>query len=259
MDERESSSSDGRDAYASPAGWELPTVVVAIVVWWVFGPLGSLRLYALGWAVALTAAHGVFRLLAGHRNRAHHGTGGIPSPGGRVAALLRLGPQSWLLAPRWSTARRAAAGFLVFAALAAGMGWNAGQEYHLLANLRQHGSRTDAMVVEISGRSEEGWVNSVAVRFDTPSGPVHTHVDVPSSSATDPRPGMYVPVVFDPAHPTEVRHIAYLDGRDPRGIRQGAIVGGLLATGFLVGTVRVVMRTRRQTEADTPPESRPGT
>ncbi|MFF3468825.1 DUF3592 domain-containing protein [Streptomyces sp. NPDC001984] len=252
MDERKSLLSDGRDEYVSPSGWEVPAVVVAIVVWLAFGPLGPLWLYVLGWAVALAAANGVSRLLVRRRSRAHRGARGIPSSGSRVTALLRLGPESWLLAPRWAKARMAAAVFLMFATFAGVMGWKAGQEYQLLANLRHHGHRTDATVVEITGRSEEGWVNTVTVRFGTPSGPVHADVDVPGSSATDPKPGTYIPVVFNPARPTEVRHIAYLDGRDADGIRTGSIVSGLLAAGFLVGTVRVVVRTKRQTRVVEP-------
>jgi hypothetical protein len=247
MDERKSLLGDGWNEYLSPSGWEVPAAVVAVVVWLAFGPLGSLWLYVLGWAVALSVVTGVLGLL-----RARLGAGRIPSPGGLVAALLRLGPESWLLAPRWARARTSAGVFLLFATFAAGMGWSAGQEYRLLSNLRQHGRRTDAAVVKISGRSEEGWVNAVTVRFSTPSGPVQARVDVPGSSATYPEPGTYIPVVFDPAHPTEVRHTSYLDGRDADGIRQGAIVGGLLAAAFLVGTVGVVVRTRRQTEAAAP-------
>ncbi|MGW7541579.1 hypothetical protein ACWGKQ_10755 [Streptomyces sp. NPDC054770] len=252
MDERKSLSGDGWNEYASPSGWEVPAALVAIVAWLAFGPLGPLWLYVLGWAVALTAVTGVLGLL-----RARLGAGRIPSPGGLVAALLRLGPESWLLAPRWAKARTAAGVFLLFATFAAGMSWNAGQEYRLLSDLRQHGRRTDAAVLRISGRSEEGWVNAVTVRFDTASGPVQAYVDVPGSSATRPEPGTYIPVVFDPAHPTEVRHVSYLDGRDAAEIRQVAILSGLLAAGFLVGTVGVVVRTGRQTEAAGPAAGSP--
>ncbi|GGN27844.1 DUF3592 domain-containing protein [Streptomyces fuscichromogenes] len=252
MDRHRSFASGGRYEYAAPSGWEVPAALVAIVVWWAFGPLGDLWLYALGWTAALTAVNGVLGLLRVRRGAA------VPSPGGLVADLLRLGPESWLLAPRWARVRMAVGAFLLFAVFAAGMGWQAGKEYRLLADLRQHGRRTDAAVIRISGRSEEGRVNAVTVRFSTPTGPVQARVDIPGTSADSPQPGMYVPVVFDPAHPAEVRHLSYLDGDDAKGIRLGAIVGGLLAAGFLAGTVGEVVRARRQTET-APANGSPGT
>ncbi|MFJ3802651.1 DUF3592 domain-containing protein [Streptomyces sp. NPDC090088] len=171
---------------------------------------------------------------------------------GRVAALLRIRPESWLLAPRWTAARMTGAGFLMFATVAGITGWKAGQEYRLLSDLRHHGRRIDATVVKISGRSEEDWVSAVTGRYDTGSGAVEIYIDVPSTSATDPGPGSRIPVVFNPSHPTEVRHIAYLDGRDADGNREASIGTGLLAAGFLVGTVTVVVRTNRQTRAVEP-------
>ncbi|MFG2940838.1 DUF3592 domain-containing protein [Streptomyces sp. NPDC048282] len=249
MDERDSSLNDRQDGrLASPAGWEVPAVVViiaAIVVWWAFGPIGPLPLYVLGCAVVLAAANRVSRVLVRRWSRTHGGAG-------RVAALVRIRPESWLLAPRWTTARITAAGFLVFAIVSGITAWKAGQEYQLLSDLRHHGRRTDATVVKISDRSEENWVNAVTARYDTGSGAVEAYVDVPAGSATDPAPGSLIPVVFDPSHPTEVRHVAYLDGRDADGIRDGSIVTGLLAAGFLVGTVTVVVRTKRQTRAVEP-------
>ncbi|MFD0506473.1 DUF3592 domain-containing protein [Streptomyces chiangmaiensis] len=240
--------SGGRDEYVSPFGWETLAAVVAIVVWMAFGPFGSLWLYVLGWAVALTAADGISRLV-------RRQSWAVPSPGQLVAGLLRLGPESWLVAPRWAKARLATVGFLMFATMAGVMGWEAGQEYQVLANLRDQGHRTDAFVVEITSRSEEGWATSVTVRFATPSGPVRTDVDVAVSSASAAKPGTRIPVVYNPARPTEVRHIAYLDGHDADGIRQGSIMIGLLAAGFLVGTVREVVRTKRQTESGTTPDT----
>ncbi|MFI6251862.1 hypothetical protein [Streptomyces sp. NPDC051016] len=216
------------------AGWEMPTAVVAVaavVVWLAFGPIGPLWLYVLGCAVVLAAAKG---------------------GADRVAALLRIGPESWLLAPRWTEARMTGAGFLIFATVAGIAGWQADQEYQLLSDLRHHGRRTDATVVKISDRSEEDLVNAVTARYDTGSGAVEAYIDVPSTSATDPAPGSLIPVVFDPSHPTEVRHVAYLDGHDADGIRDGSIGTGLLAAGFLVGTVTVVVRTKRQARAVEP-------
>ncbi|TVZ87367.1 DUF3592 domain-containing protein [Streptomyces sp. BK340] len=246
MDERESVPGDGRDQYGSPLGWRALAVVVGVVVWLAFGPLGPLWLYVLGWAVALAAMDGVSRLV---RRQGW----AVPSPGRLVAGLLRLGPESWLVAPRWGRARLAAGGFLVFATIAGVMGWEAGQEYQVLANLRDQGHRTDATVVEITGRSEEGRATSVTVRFDTPAGPVSADVDVTPSSGNDARPGARIPVAYNPVRPTEVRHVAYLDGRDADGIRQGAIVIGLLAAAFLVGTAREVLRTKGQAESGRTP------
>ncbi|MFF8473729.1 DUF3592 domain-containing protein [Streptomyces sp. NPDC015414] len=242
MDERGSVlSGGGRGEYGFPAGWGVLAGGVAVVVWMVFGPFGSLWLYVLGWAAALTAADGVTWLL---RRRGW----GVPSPGQLVAGLLRAGPESWLVAPRWARGRLAAAGFLVFATIAGVMGWQAAQEYQVLAGLRDQGLRTDAAIVEITGRSEEGWATSVTVRFSTPSGSVRADVDVPSGSASSAKPGAYMPVVYDPARPTEVRNVAYLDGGDADGARQGAILIGVLAAGFLVGAVREVVRAGRRTE-----------
>jgi hypothetical protein len=255
MDERKSAPSGDRDEYVPPFGLGALAIVVAIVVWMAFGPLGPLWLYVLGWAVALAAANGVAWLLVRRLGWAHRGAGHLSAPGQLMAGLLRLGPESWLLAPRWAKARTIAGGFLIAATIAGGMGWKAGQEYQMLANLRDRGHRTDATVVEITSRSEDNWATSVTVRFGTPSGPVRADIDVAVSSATDALPGTRIPVVYNPAHPTEVRHIAYLDGRDADGIRQGSIVIGLLAAGLLAGTVRVVVRTRRQTESGKTPDT----
>jgi Protein of unknown function (DUF3592) len=255
MHERKSVPSDGRDEYVSPFGWGALAVVVAVVVWMVFGPLGPLWLYVLSWAVALAAANGVSWLLVRRRGSAHRGAGRIPSPGQLVAGLLRLGPESWLATPRWARARLAAGGFLMFATIAGVMGWKAAHEYQMLANLRDQGYRTDATVLEITSRSEEGWAQAVTVRFGTPSGPVRAEVDVAGGSATDAKPGTHLPVVYNPAHPTEVRHIAYLDGRDADGIRSGSIAIGLLSAGLLAGTAREVVRIKRQTEAGEMPDT----
>ncbi|MGW5463084.1 DUF3592 domain-containing protein [Streptomyces sp. NPDC003996] len=255
MDEPKSVLSGDRDEYVPPFGWGALAVVVAIVVWMAFGPLGPLWLYVLGWAVALAAANGVSWLLVHRRGRAHRGAGQIPSPGQLVAGLLRLGPESWLLDPRWTKARLAAGGFLIAATIAGIMGWKAGQEYQMLANLRHHGHRTDATVVEITSRSEEGWATAVTVRFGTPSGPVQAEVDVAVNSANDAKPGTRIPVVYNPARPTEIRHIAYLDGHDADGIRQGSVVIGLLAAGLLAGTATEVVRTKRQTESGKTPDT----
>ncbi|WP_333773443.1 DUF3592 domain-containing protein [Streptomyces sp. IBSBF 3136] len=241
MDERGTVRGRGRDEPGSSFGWSVPAVVVAVLVWPAFGPFGSLWLYALGWTVALAAGDGLLWLLR-RQGRA------VPPPGRLVARLLRLGPESWLVAPGWARVRLAAGGFVVFAVLAGYMGRQAGLEYQAVADLRDHGRRTDATVVEVTDRSEEGRALSVAVRFDTPSGPVRAEVDIPSGSADDARPGADVRVAYDPARPSEVRQVAFLDGREADGIRTGAIVVGLLAAGFLVGATREVLRAKGPTE-----------
>ncbi|MER6473535.1 DUF3592 domain-containing protein [Streptomyces collinus] len=243
MDERGSVPGRGRDEQGPPFGWRALAVGVAIVVWLAFGPLGPLWLYVLGWAAALSALEGVSRLIR------RQGCA-VPPPGRLVAGPLRLGPESWLVAPRWARVRPAAGGFLVFAVMSSAMGWQAAQEYEVVAALREHGRRTDATVVEVTDRSEEGRALSVAVRFDAPSGPVRADVDIPSDLADDARPGAVVPVAYDPARPTEVRQVAFLDGRDADGIRTGAIVVGLLAAAFLTGTTWEVLRARRPPEPD---------
>lgn len=255
MDERKSVLSSGRNEYVTSLTWGALAVVVAIVVWMAFGPLGPLWLYVLGWAVALAAMNGVSWLLVRRRRRAHRGADRISSPGQLVAGLLRLGPESWLLVPRWTKARSVAGAFLIATTIAGIMGWKAGQEYQMLANLRDQGHRTDATVVDITSRSEEGWATAVTVRFGTPSGPVKAEVAVEVSSASDAKPGTRIPVVYNMARPTEVRHIAYLDGRDADGVRQGSIVIGLLAAGLLAGTAREVVRAKRQTESGKTPDT----
>ncbi|GAA3796011.1 DUF3592 domain-containing protein [Streptomyces phyllanthi] len=250
MGERESVLSGDRDEHGSPFGWGGVAVLVAIVAWMTFGPFHPTWLYFLGCGVTLAAASGIARLLR-RRGRARRWTGRMPSPGRLVAGLLGLGPESWLLAPRWARVRMAAGGFLMFATIAGIMGWGAGQEYQTLQNLREQGRRTEATVVEIASRSEEGSATSLTVRFDTPSGPVRSDVDVADTSTTDAKPGGHIPVVYDPANPTEVRHVDNLDGREADGIRLGSVVVGLLAAGFLVGTTREVVRAKRQTEGGT--------
>lgn len=251
MDERKSLLSGSRDESGSPLGWSALAVFVAIVVWMTLGPFTWL--YFLGWVVALSAVEGISKLLARHPGRLPRWAVHIPSPGRLVAGLLRLGPESWLLAPRWGRARVAAGGFLICATVAGIMGWEAGQEYQLLETLRNQGQRTDATVIEIAERSEEGSALSLTVLFGTPSGPVRSDVDVSDSSATDAKPGTQIPVVYNPTHPAEVRFADYLDGREVDGIREGSIVIGLLAVGFLAGATWEVVRTKRQTEAGEEP------
>ncbi|WP_317442017.1 DUF3592 domain-containing protein [Streptomyces collinus] len=243
MDERGTVLDRGRDEPGSPFRWSALAVGVAVAVWLVFGPFGPPWLYVLGWGAALAAAEGALRL-------AVRQGWDVPSPGRLVAGLLRLGPESWLVAPRWARVRLAAGGFLMFAAMSGYMGRQAAQEYQAVADLRDHGRRTDATVVEVTDRSEEGRALSVAVRFGTPSGPVRADVDIPSDLADEARPGAVIPVAYDPARPTEVRQVAYLDEHEADGVRTGAIVFGLLAAGVLVGTTREVLRVRRPAEPD---------
>lgn len=243
VDEQKSLVSRDRNEDRSPFAWGGLAVFVMVVVWMAFGPFQPAWIYFLGCPVALAVANGLSRLLL-------RGRGGRMRPPGRlVAGRLGLGPESWLSAPRWARARLVAGGFLTFGTIAGGMGWEAGQEYLTVRNLREQGIRTDATVVEIASRSEEGWATSLTLRFDTSSGPVRSDVDVSDSSATHAKPGAHVPVVYNPADPSEVRHVDHLDGRQADGIRSGAVVIGLLATGFLVDTVRTVARTKRQTGA----------
>nr|WP_267890845.1 DUF3592 domain-containing protein [Streptomyces sp. AS58] len=209
-----------------------------------FGPFGSFWGYFLGWVGVLAAAAGVSRL-AHRRGWASR----RPSPGRLLRALPTLRPESPLLDPRWARARLAAVGFLVCAAIAGVMGWSAAQEYRTLAELRDQGHRTDATVVGITSRSEEGRATAVTVRFGTAAGSVRADVDVSLSSAIGSEPGARIPVSYNPADPTEVVHVDYLDGRDADGVRQGSIVIGLLAAGLLAGAAREAVRAQRQTAA----------
>ncbi|MGY4965777.1 DUF3592 domain-containing protein [Streptomyces sp. 900105245] len=271
MDEREPMLNGDPDERAPLFGWQLPAVALAIVVWMAFEPPVPLWLYVLCWAAALAAADGAARLLrhrdpAGHRDPVRRRAGRMPAPKApdapsapnhRVAHLPRPGPDSWLLDPRWTKARTAAAGFLVFAALAGVLGWKATQEYRMLAALRDQGSRTEATVVEVTGRTEEGRPAAVTVRFGTPSGPVQADVDVTGGSASEAKPGARIPVAYDPAHPTRVVQADHLDGREAEGMREGSIVIGLLAAGFLVGATCEAVRAKRRTDADkAPPDHR---
>lgn len=153
--------------------------------------------------------------------------------------------------PRWARTRFAVGGFLMFGTIAGVMGGEAGQEYQALRHLRDEGIRTDATVVEIAGRSEEGSATSLTVRFDTSSGPVRAYVDVSGGPATDAKPGARIPVVYSsPLDVSDVRHADRLDGGEADGIRQGSMVVGLLAAGSLAGALREVARAGRQTEAE---------
>ncbi|MFK4148977.1 DUF3592 domain-containing protein [Streptomyces sp. NPDC004065] len=256
MDKRGSVPGGDEDGRRPAVGWWTLAVAAAAAVWVAFGPFRPVWLYLLCWAVPPAAADGIAWLVRRH-GPARRDSGRLSAPPRLVAGWPRPGPGSWLVAPGWARARLAAAGFLLFATLAGVMAWQAGREYRTLADLRDHGRRTDATVVEVTGRSEEGWATSVTVRFGTPSGPVRADVDVPPGPDGDTGPGTRLPVVYDPAHPTEVRQAVYLDGRDADGIRMGAIVLGLLATGFLTGTVTEVLRAARRPDLGGAPAARP--
>ncbi|MEU1516845.1 DUF3592 domain-containing protein [Streptomyces sp. NPDC005811] len=256
MGERGSVRSDSRGKYRFLSGWASLAGVVAFVVWLAFDPFELSWNQVFGGAVALSAAGAVASLLLRRWGWARRWGSRIPPPTGLIS---RLDVTSSLLAPRWARARSIAVGFLIFAAMAGFMGWNAGQEDRILHNLREHGRRAEATVVAIAGRSEEDSPNSLAVRFGTPSGTVQAHIDVGDGSGNDAKPGGHVPVVYNPSDPTEVRHADRLDGSEADGIRLGSVIAGLLAGGFLVGTVREVMRVKEQTEAGkTPDTARPG-
>ena len=248
MDERKPMLNDDPSEHGSRFGWKALAVVISVVVWLAFRPPGPVWLYVSCWVAALAAADGVARLVR-HRVSAHRRPGRTPSPSRRVAGLPGLGPESWLLDHRYVKARTAAAGFLVFATLAAIMGRNAAQEYRMLATLRDHGGRTAATVVEITGGTAEGRPAAVTIRFGTPSGPVQADVDVSPSSEGDAAPGAKIPVAYNPAAPAQVAPVDHLDGRDADGIREGSIVIGLLAAGLLVGAAWEAVRAKRQTEA----------
>lgn len=260
MSERGSEQNDSRGRYRPLSGWASLAGVVAFMVWLAFDPFELTWNQLFGGAVVLSAAGAVTGLLLRRWGWARRWASRIPPPGRLATGLIsRLDVTSSLLAPRWAKARSIAVGFLIFAAIAGIMGWKAGQEDQILQNLREHGRRTEATVVAIAGRSEEDSPNSLAVRFDTPSGTVQADIDVGDGSGNDAKPGGLVPVVYNPSDPTEVRHADRLAGSDADGIRLGSVMTGLLAAGFLVGTVREVMRVKEQTEArKTPGTPRPG-
>ncbi|WP_162684318.1 DUF3592 domain-containing protein [Streptomyces populi] len=223
------------------------------MVWLAFDPFELTWNQVFGGAVALSMAGAIASLLLRRWDWARRRAGRIPPPGRLATGLVsRLGvPSSSLLDPRWARARSATVGFLMFATVAGFMGWKAGQEDQILQSLRDHGRRTEATVVSVADRSEEGRANSLTVRFTTPSNTVQADIDVGDGSGNDAKPGGHVPVVYNPSDPTEVRHADRLDGSDADGIRLGSVVAGLLAAGFLVGTAREVVRVKEQTEAET--------
>ncbi|MFE5403755.1 DUF3592 domain-containing protein [Streptomyces sp. NPDC056580] len=260
MSERRSVQNDGEGTYRFLSGWGSLTGVVAFVVWLAFDPFELTSSQVFGGVAALSAAGAVASLLLRRWGWARRWAGRIPPPGRLATGLIsRPGVPSALRDPRWARARSTAMGFLMFGTIAGFMGWKAAQEDQILQNLREHGRRTEAVVVAIAGRSEEGWANSLTVRFTTPSSTVQADIDVGDGSGNDAKPGGDVPIVYNPSNPTEVRHADRLDGSDADGIRQGSVVVGLLAAGFLVGTVREVVRVKEQTEAGkTPDTPRPG-
>ncbi|MEU9140993.1 DUF3592 domain-containing protein [Streptomyces sp. NPDC048404] len=260
MRDRRSVQSDSRGKYRFLKGWASLAGVAAFVVWLAFDPFELTWNQVFRGALALSAAGAVASLLLRRWGWARRWAGRIPPPGRLATGLVsRLGVPSPLMDPRWARARSTAVGVLMFGAVAGFMGWKAGQEDQLVRNLREHGHRTQATVVSIADRSEEGRANSLAVRFSTPSSTVRAHIDVGDGSGSDAKPGGHVPIVYNPSDPTEVRHADRLDGSDADGIRQGSVVVGLLAAGFLVATVREVMRVKEQPEAGkTPDTPRPG-
>ncbi|WP_406838881.1 DUF3592 domain-containing protein [Streptomyces sp. AHU1] len=260
MSERRSVRSDSRGKYRFLKGWASLAGVAAFVVWLAFDPFELTWNQVFGGAVALSAAGAIASLLLRRWGWARRWASRIPPPGRLATGLVsRPGVPSPLLDPRWARARSIAVGFLLFGTIAGFMGWKAGQEDQMLQNLREHGHRTEATVVAIAGRSEEGRANSLTVRFTTPSNTVQADIDVGDGSGNDAKPGGHVPIVYNPSDPTDVRHADRLDGSDADGIRQGSVVIGLLAAGFLVGTVREVVRVKEQTEAGkTPDTPRPG-
>ncbi|MEU1535293.1 DUF3592 domain-containing protein [Streptomyces fagopyri] len=260
MSERRSVQNDSRGKYRFLSGWASLAGVAAFVVWLAFDPLELTWNQVFGGAAVLSAAGAIANLLFRRWGWARRWAGRIPLPGRLATGLVsRSGVPLPLLDPRWARARSAAVGFLLFATVAGFMGWKAGQEDQMLQNLREHGRGTQATVVAIAGRSEEGRVNSLTVRFTTPSSTVQADIDVGDGSGNDAKPGDRVPIVYNPSDPTKVRHADGLDGSDADAIRLGSVVIGLLAAGFLVGTAREVTRAKEQTEADTAPDTpRPG-
>ncbi|MFD5518748.1 DUF3592 domain-containing protein [Streptomyces sp. NPDC127066] len=249
MSERGSVQGDSRGKYRFLKGWASLAGVAAFVVWLAFDPFELTWNQVFGGTVALSAVGAIASLLLRRWGRARRWAGRIPPPGRLATGLVsRLGLPSPLQDPRWARARTTAVGFLMFGTVAGYMGWEAGQEDRMVQNLREHGNRTEATVVAIAGRSEEGSANSLTVRFSTPSSTVQAHIDVGDGSGDDAKPGGHVPIVYDPSDPTEVRHAGRLNGSEADGIRQGSVVIGLLAAGFLVGTAREVMRVKQQTE-----------
>ncbi|MFF3448538.1 DUF3592 domain-containing protein [Streptomyces sp. NPDC002667] len=260
MSERRFVRRDSQGKYRMLAGWASLAGVAAFVVWLAFDPFGLTSNQVFGGAVALSAAGALASLLLRRWGWARRWAGRIPPPGRLATGLVsRLGVPSPLRDPRWDRAKTTAVGVLMFGTVAGFMGWKAGQEDQVLQNLREHGQRTVANVVAIAGRSEEGRANSLTVRFTTPSSTVQADIDVGDGSGNDAKPGGHVPIVYNPSDPTELRHADRLDGSDADGIRQGSVVFALVAAGFLVGTVREVVRVKEQTEAGkTPDTPRPG-
>jgi len=250
MSGRRSVQSEARGKYRFLSGWASLAGVTAFGAWLAFDPFELTWNQIFGGAAALSAAGAIASLLLRRWGWASRWAGRIPPPGRLATGLVsRLGVPLPLLDPRWARARLTAVGFLMFATAAGFMGWKAGQEYQTLQNLREHGRRTEATVVAIAGRSEEGWANSLTVRFSAPSSTVTADIDVGDGSGNDAKPGGHVPIIYNPSDPTEVRHADRLDGSDADGIRLGSVVIGVLAAGFLVGTAREMVRVREQTEA----------
>ncbi|GGX41603.1 DUF3592 domain-containing protein [Streptomyces fructofermentans] len=256
MSERKSVGRGGRGPYRALNGWASPVGVVAFVVLLLVNPFGLTAGQVFGGAVVLSVGVAGVNLLLGRWERAPRWTGRIPPPG-RLAARLfsRHGGTSAQSPSPWGRARLAAVGFLLFGVPAGFMGWEARAEDRILRGLREHGHRTDATVVAVSGRSEEGSANSLTVRFDASSGSVRADIDVEGGSGADPTPGTRVPVVHDPSDPAVVRHVDRLDGREADGIRHGSVVFSVLAAGFLVGTCREVVRARQRTAVGRTPDT----
>ncbi|MFF3885313.1 DUF3592 domain-containing protein [Streptomyces sp. NPDC001914] len=230
--------------------------VAGFVVWVAFDPFEVTWQLVFCGVVVVSAAGAGASLLLRRWGWARRWVGRVPPPGRRVTGVIsRLRVLAPLLEPRWAKARLAAVGFLVFGTVAGYTGWEARQEGQIVQSLREHGRRTDATVVAIADRSEEGWALSLTVRFSTPSSSVQADIDVGDGSGSDAKPGGRVPIVYNPSDPTKLRHADRLDGSEADGIRLGSVVIGLLAAGFLVGAARAVVRAKGHADAGKAPDT----
>ncbi|MEU4168394.1 DUF3592 domain-containing protein [Streptomyces sp. NPDC026665] len=256
MSERRVVPSDGFGKCRLLGGWGLLAGVAGFVVWVAFDPFELASLLVFGGAVVLAAAGVGASLLLRRWGWARRWVGRVPPPGRLVTGVVSgLRVPAPLLEPRWVKARLAVVGFLMFGTVAGCMGWEARQEGQIVQSLREHGYRTDATVVAIADRSEEGRALSLTVRFSTPSSSVQADIDVGDGSGNDAKPGGHVPIVYNPSDPTEVRHADRLDGSEADGIRLGSVVIGLLAAGFLVGAARAVVRATGHEDAGKAPDT----
>ncbi|MFE6038713.1 DUF3592 domain-containing protein [Streptomyces sp. NPDC056452] len=222
-------------------GWSTVLVAVFLLAWFVFWPFDIIWLFVVtGTTLALLKM--LRRLIARHPNsRIDRWCRTNATPALLLAQLGRGGGRAWLHDAQWRAVRRAGIFAIACTTAACFMGWDAWQENQALDHLRSRGREVTATVVSVTGWSDADEALRVDVRFETPSGPARTNVDLEGDSVGS-KPGDRLALVYDPVHPATVRLPSQLDGRVIDGLVTGMVVVTLLALVVLALAIRDQLR-----------------